>query len=395
MKETIITRKISLSFTKDQDVPAAWKELRSWNNVIYRSANFVSTHRYFAENIKEFFYLTEEVKLKLTSIDKDENGIFNTSPLNAGYQLLSEKFKGTTPTAMLSAINNNVTKTFNTQKKDYYLGKRSLNTYRSTIPMPLPVQAMRNLKLTDDKKNYTFETFGLKFQTFFGRDRSGNKIMMDMAVEGTRKLCDSSIMIDGKDIFLLAVFKFDTEKVALDTDVAAVATLSCEYPISLQIGKSTLQIGNREEYLYRRLAIAGALQRSQKNARYAKGGHGRSRKMQSIDRFHDMERDYIRTRQHQYTARMIKLCEQNKCGTLILRYHPEPPSPPEISTKERNLWYIENGFLLRNWGYNGLSSMIEYKCQKAGITLIIEKGTDEEEMPDTPDIRKSAKKKNK
>lgn len=91
--------------------------------------------------------------------------------------------------------------------------------------------------------------------------------------------------------------------------------------------------------------------------------------MKNIDRFHKSESDYISTRQHQYTRKMIDLCLQNKCANLQLNFIPEPPKPENLSRKELNQWKMNNEFILRNWGYRGLKDKIAYKANIAGIKV--------------------------
>lgn len=366
-----ITRKIQLNIISE-DVKAEYKKLYDWNEMCFRAANTAVSHMYFQKNMGEFFYLTEDAKLKFADVNKDEEGLLNTSKQNTTYQVLSGRYKGKMPADIFSNLNAQLVGVFNKEGKEYFSGKRSLRTYRRDMPMPFSSKGLRNITKCQDGKNYQFDLLGIKFKTWFGRDLSGNQSIFERSMTGEYKLCNSSIQLDGKKIFMLAVFQFEQLKFELDADKKMDAELSAQYPIVCMIGKRTIPIGDRDEYLHRRLAIQGSLRRHQVAARYNKNGKGREAKMSMTDRFHKAETHYINTRQHQYTHKLIQLCLQNKCSVLNLKYTPELPVPETMSRDELRQWRKENELLLRNWGYHGLTEKLKYKCNKVGISLEVE-----------------------
>jgi len=373
-----ITRKIKISIADNHK--ECYKKLYDWNEMVFRASNTAASHMYFQNNMKEFFYLTDSAKILFADInkesEKDGEKVLTTSKQNSTYQVLSSKYKGKMPADIFSNLNAQLSATFAKESKEYFSGKRSLRTYKRDMPIPFSSKSIKNITLTEDKKNYSFELFGINFKTYFGRDRSGNKTIFERSLTEEYKLCNSSIQLDGKDIFLLAVFQFESEKFNLDKERVMDATLSAKFPILLSTGTKVFHVGDKGEYLHRRFAIQGALRRQQIAARYNLNGKGRKKKMANIDRFTDKEYNYINTRQHQYSHKMIDLCLQNKCGTLLLKFTPEPPMPKELNRAETKEWREENELLLRNWGYHGLKEKIAYKCKKVGIELILEKETE-------------------
>jgi IS605 OrfB family transposase len=147
----------------------------------------------------------------------------------------------------------------------------------------------------------------------------------------------------------------------LSEDIRVEAHLSVDIPIVATNGEKTIQIGSREEYLYRRLAIQQSMHRAQSSMRFNKGGKGRKKKMQALERFHLAEKNYVSTRLHQYSAMLIEFCRQQGAGVLVLR-----------SQLEKETQAKENEFLLRNWTYYGLREKISYKAFRYGITVITE-----------------------
>ena len=353
-----ITRKIKLNIEGDAKV--TFEKLYRWNEFVFRAANYASTHLYIQNNLKEFFYFTEDFKIKLANVEKDEQGILTTSGTNSTYQMLSSKFKGDIPMDIVTNLNNVINQSFNKRKKDLFKGTVSLSSYKRDIPIPFSSTSMKNISLTQDGKNYSFELFGLKFNTYFGRDFSGNKIIFERSLLGEYKLCNSSIQIENKKIYLLAVFQFEKQSVILSPDIEIKAELSSEVPIKYTIGSKTYEIGNKEEFLYRRLQIQYGLHRAQKNAKYNKGGKGRKKKMKSIEKYHLLEKNYVINKIHTYTHLLVEQCLKHKAGKLIL-----------LEQKEKEEKTLNDELLLRNWSYFAMKEKLKYKCEKYGIELII------------------------
>lgn len=372
-----ITRKIKLIIT--DDVKNNYKQLYEWQEQVFRAANTAVTHMYFQRNMNEFFYLTNEAKIMFADLskadpekDKEALRVLTTSKQNSTYQVLSRHYKGKMPADIFSNLNAQLAATFSKESKEYFSGVRSLRTYKRNMPMPFSASSLRSIQQCDDR-NYTMTLFGIPFKTYFGRDMSGNHILFDRAMMGEYKLCNSSIQLDGKKIYLLAVFQFESDRLNLDAEKVMYATLSAQFPIMLQVGNKNFYVGDKKEYLHRRYAIQGALRRQQIAARYNMGGQGRKKKTKNINRFEKSEKNYIATKQHQYTHKMIDACIKQDCGKLVLKFTPEPPEPEELNRQELKAWREENQLLLRNWGYHGLKEKISYKCKKVGILLEIEK----------------------
>src|ERR1051326_357016 len=210
--------------------------------------------------------------------------------------------------AMVFEASKVMTNTMEKEWKTYSGGERSLRTYRRDMPMPSPVQILRNWHLTPDGQNYTFEIFGVPMRTHFGLDFSNNKDMMDRARSGEYKLCDSSIQIKGKKLFLLAVFEFEKQPVVLDEAKKMQARLGVETPIECSVGNKTFKIGTKEEFLHRRIQIQCQLRNSQMSSRFNKNGKGRTKKMKSTERYHELEHNYVKSRMHAYSRKLIDLC---------------------------------------------------------------------------------------
>ena len=365
---TVITRKIEIYIDcADKDEKKAlYQRLYFWRDTVIRCCNLVASHKFTLDNLKDYLYITEDVKLKLADQKKDDEGMLVCSNQNIGYQVLSAKFKGQLPAAIFSAVNTIVHKYYNKEKGQYFYGKRSLRNYRSNTPIPIPKTLFYNFSYDAMRKNFVFnllkdKEYAIPFITRLGRDRSNNRFIIEQMLQGSYPISDSSIMIDERKnkIFLLLCVQIPKQPLKPLAGKVLQAQLDIEVPIVMSIEKKTINIGNKEEYLYRRTQIQEALRRLQIALKYAKGGHGRKRKLQAIDRYHLKEKNYISTKIHTYSSMLVNAAIKNRCEKIIL-----------IDQEKKEDEAREDKFLLRNWGYYGMIEKITYKAAKYGIEVV-------------------------
>lgn len=349
----VITRKIQIHLIEDENRQEHFEDIYRWQKICIRAANMVSSHLFFQHQTQDMFYLIGDVQQKLADANKTEDGMLNTSAMSTTYRLLSKHFKGNAPMSMLSALNSVISKTFKKEFSEVRKGTKSLRSYRGDIPMPLPSQQIKNIEQSENG-NFEFMAFGKRFCTAFGRDASGNRLIMERAMSGEYKLCDSSIQLKKSKMFLLAVFQFEKEKPVLNPGKELFAELGVTSPIVCWTNpEKPYLIGNSEEYLHQRLSIQNARRRLQKSARYSKGGNGRKKKLKALDRYNEKEMLYIRTKLHTYSRELINKSIKEECGKIVL---------VRSDSADQNL-------LIRNWGWSGLMEFIKYKASAAGIEI--------------------------
>lgn len=378
----IITRKIQIIITQE-NVKEVFEKLYKWQEITFRAYNYTATHLYFLENTKEFFYLNDDFKLDLSKKSEAKpDGILNTSKQNTTYQLLSSKFKGDIPTNILTNINSEVTSTFSKERKEYFSGKRSLRTYKRNVPIPFSKTEMRNFEKIVDKKgniNYEFSMFGLQFQTFFGKDLSGNRSLFEKCLNEEYQFGGSKLFLDGSKIYLLLNIQFESTDNNLDPNKVATASLDYNCPISLSIGKNKFNIGSNT-YIKKRMGIKGSIRRIQKELKYAQGGHGRKKKLQKLEDFKKAEKDVVKSSLHKYSRELINICLKNNVGKLILSSDSEFDKSIEAKIQEvkknDSLSYAEKQHLIdeakiiiSTWSYLGLINLITYKANLHGIEI--------------------------
>lgn len=361
-KSTItLTRKIQLLI----DVPSSeksemWEKLYRYQNRCFRAANLIASHLYVQEMIKDFFYLTEEIQYKLADASKDEMGIFTRSKTNTTARMVSDRFKGEIPTDILGSLNNTIQSTFSKNKADYWQGLKSLRNFKKDIPIPLPLKCISKMKYNSEKKAFCFNMFAIPVKTYLGKDFSDKRLIMERLLKEEIKLCTSQIQVKAGKIYWLAVFEFEKEEHPLRPEIIAEASLSLEHPIVAKVNNVRINIGSKEEFLYRRLAIQASQKRIQAGIGYARSGKGAKRKQKALYKTENLESKYVSHRLHLYSRKLIDFCIQQQAGTLILKNQED-----KIGIAK------EQEFVLRNWSYYELQTKIKYKAEKAGIELII------------------------
>jgi len=356
-----LTRKIQLLI----DVPSdekkeAWEKLYRYQNRCFRAANFIVSHLYVQEMIKDFFYLTEDIQYKLADVHKDGMGIFTRSKTNTTARMAFDRFKGEIPTDILGSLNNTIQSTFSKNKADYWQGTQSLRNFKKDIPIPLPVKCMSKLKYDPGKKAFCFNMFAIPVKTYLGKDFTDKRLILERLLKGEIKLCTSQIQLKAGKIFWLAVFETEKEEHHLKPEIIAEASLSLECPIVAKANNVRIHIGSKEEFLYRRLAIQASQKRVQASVAYARSGKGAQRKQKALYKTDNLERRYVSHRLHLYSRQLIDFCIRQQAGTLILK-----------NQEDKIGMAKEQEFVLRNWSYYELQAKIKYKAEKAGIELII------------------------
>lgn len=361
-KTVILTRKIQIyvDCEEKEQKDAYYRQLYDWQWMSSQAANLIFTNLYFQDRVKDLIYFTEEVKVKLADHKKEEDGILNSSRMNTTYRILSSNFLGKMPSNIFSNLNSSLNSLYNSERSAYWKGEKTLPNYKRNIPMPFGANL---LKLKNDEKghDYKFTLFKIPFKTYLGKDRSDKKVLLQRALAGTIGLRTSAIKIDKGKLYLLATFAMEQDEHRLKDSVIAEASLSIEHPVVVKVGKEHFQIGNKEEFLHRRLAIQAARHRLQRGASFNRSGKGRKRKLKSLEHYNQKEFKYVDNRLHLYSRRLIDVCVKMQAGALLL-----------VNQQQKEEIAKEEEFLLRNWSYYGLKEKIAYKAKKAGIQVIEE-----------------------
>lgn len=359
----ILTRKIEVLIDeKEAELKSEYfKQILSWSYHVRNGANELVSYLYSIDRLKYYKFLTEDTKIVLGIIGAKGESIKEGS---APYVLLSERLKGLVPMDVANALQQNVTKSYKEIRGKIFKGTSSLKSY-GNIPIPFSGSSIRNISYSTESNNFYFTLFGIPFAAVLGRDRSNNREILNKCALNDIKICTSSLQISDnkKRLFLLLSIEVPMVELSLREENFIDAHLSIDTPIVAYFNNDKRTIGNKEEYLHRRIQIQKALKRAQVNSAYTNGGRGRKRKTKVLENFCGKEKDYINTKLHTYTRLLIDFAVKNRCSTIYLINQAQ---------KEKNA--IKDSFLLRNWGYYGLKQKLAYKANLFGIKIVEKAG---------------------
>lgn len=407
-----ITRKIELYISKeelsDEEYKAQWSFLRQINNNLYLAANRVSSHCFFND---EYEYrlrlqmpeyreiekqlksskknnLSKEIIKNLKAKQKELDAIIkerlvaefyhNTSRQNSLYRLVSNEFLNFIPGDILTNLNQSVQKKYKDNRLSLSKGERVLSTYKKGMPIPFSVDKNKPFI-----KNYLNEIIlkwfnNIQFKLHFGKDRSGNKIIVERIIQSSLKnkqkgedyiINNSSIQLVDKDkitkIFLLLSVDIPMVKRKLNSELVLGVDLGLNYPIYYATNRSPYicgHIGDKDSFLNERMVFQRRFKELQR-LQCTQGGRGRQKKLAPLEKLREKERNWVRTKNHIFSREIIKCALKIGVGTIHLE-------KLKNIGKDKNGYIEENKkYILRNWSYYELQEMIEYKAAMEGITV--------------------------
>ncbi len=366
----IITRKVQLFI----DIPKgnrdelynAYQKLYDWQKIAFKASNIISTHLFCQEKIKDFEYFKDNIKTQLTDFNKNPEGIFNTSRQNTTYRLISSKYKNGIPSSIMACLNQNIYQNFVKERNDYFQGKKSLRSYKKELPVPFSYQSIYDLRFDEEKKEFTFllfrdKKYSIPFRTYLGKDRSNNKAIIERCLTGDYQISISSYIInsDGK-IYLLLAVQLPIKEHRTDPDIEVKAKLSFLAPVIVTFNNKEFLIGDKDSFIYKRVAIQKGIKRRMELMKFNRGGRGRKQKIHGIEEFKKKERNFINTYMHQISSMLVQFCTDNHAGKLILN-----------NINEHIEEAIETPLVLRNWSYGDLIQKLKYKCKISNIELVL------------------------
>lgn len=372
-KKVTITRKIEIFIDPnmpEEERKGKYKWLHKIRYLTYRAANTVVNHQYrmllntmdIQNQKSELGGSNEGSTIKVSEARKIAEKTYNTSIQNRTYQIVRELYPDL-PSSITSGINSVVYSSFNADIRGVLRGENSVRNYKLGYPIPVISGSSSIDKMETDKGSSVYFLKwinGVTFYMNFGRDRSGNRSIVDRILSNEYKFCDSSITYDksSEKWFLLLVVKFDKMPVRTDATKIAATNLGMNCPIVIVTNDGAIKrIGSKEEFLLPRLQFQKRLRKLQQDLVFATGGHGRTRKLKAIDKLKATEKNFAKTYNHKISKAIVMYCFNNGIGKIVTE---DLLGASQSMNKE---------FVLRNWGYYQLQQMIDYKAAQYGIEV--------------------------
>lgn len=167
----------------------------------------------------------------------------------------------------------------------------------------------------------------------------------------------SSIQFDNTNIILNLSLQIPKESPQLDEETVVGVDLGIAVPAYCALNNNKYQrsaIGYADDFIRVRTKIQAQRRRLQANLKYSNGGHGRKKKMRSMDRFTKVENNFATTYNHMVSKKVVDFAIKNKAKYINL---------------ENLKGFDRDKTILRNWSYFQLQEFITYKADKYGIVV--------------------------
>ena len=364
---SVKTRKIKLIAVGEtpKDRTATYNHIKNTANILSEVGNRII--RLTVNNLYEI----DDLMTTMTKGDaiKALTEKLGTSVQNSGYRLTTEY--ANIPSEVRTGFNQSIFKTISNNFYDIKNGKMSIPSFRKTnINIPLSGKKTDTggtnvIYVDNDKYNINFPTprgekQDIRFNLFFGKDKSNNKVIVDRVISGEYNLCDSSIQVKDNDFYFLLTYKQPDTIIDNITEPKTMGIdIGINRPVSFYIENEKhqpQQIIIGEKIQHDRMRFYKQRRSLQQSLKFSKGGHGRTRKLQAMNNLSEKEKNWSQTINHTITRELIKIAIDYKVTTIKME------DLTGITTNS-------NDYFLKSWAYYQLQSYIEYKAKELGINI--------------------------
>ena len=133
--------------------------------------------------------------------------------------------------------------------------------------------------------------------------------------------------------------------------------LGIKYPAYVCLNDDTYKrehIGSVDDFLRIREQMQSRRRKLQHDLKFNKGGKGRKKKLQALDRLKDKEKNFATTYNHIISKNVVEFAKKHNCEYINM----------EKLTKDGF-----NNTILRNWSYYQLQQYIKYKAEREEIKV--------------------------
>lgn len=368
---SIITRKIKLIAVGEtsKDRTASYNYIKRIASDLVQVGNEVIRltvcNQYELDKIKNSMNVITKSKSKEIFREK-----YGAMVGNMGYNLMK---KNTTMSSDIkSSFCQKIYKTIDEGFYDILQGKVSIPSFRKTsLTIPFRGTIHKEPVVYKEGEDYIFN-FPLsssersihkkiKFKLHYGRDRSGNEKIVNRILSGEYKMNTSSIQIKDDDFYLLLTCTIpDTKSKDIIPDKVMGIDLGINRPVSIYIDgekrqPSQIQLG--EKIQSERMKFYKQRRAIQQSMKFAKGGHGRTRKMLGMETFREKEENWSKLMNHNISKEVINIAKQYDVGIIKME---------DLTGITKN----KNDYYLKSWAYYQLQTDIEYKAKMVGIQIL-------------------------
>ncbi|MFT5730460.1 MAG: putative transposase [Desulforhopalus sp.] len=357
--------KLKVVSSSAEEKTEIWQRLYSIQNDAWRAANWIASGQFMNDQLVRRVYARKQIDPKdkeaVNKVEDDFKQFFGTKRQATTEKDVKAKFPNLPP-CITNPLNQVVVSSYNKEKSDLLMGNRSLRTYRKTMPFTI---TKASLKLHQTEDGHLIDwTLGrkdsIKFSIYYGRDKANFRLVVKRILEGENDYSASQIQINSRDIFLLLVIKEPDKDIVLNPELTVGVDLGIAVPAYVALstgGPQRMAIGDAADFIKVRTQMQSRRRRLQRNLVSVKGGKGRSKKTKTLDNLSKKERNFAHQYNHMISKRVIDFALRYSAGNINIELL-------EGFSKDE-----PNGFVLRNWSYFELQTMLADKAKRVGIEI--------------------------
>lgn len=346
----ITVRKLKLTVIgTDEEIKQGYKFIRDSQYAQYQGLNL-------AMGILSSAYLESNRDIKSDTFKEAQKSLTNSNPI-------FDNIAFGTGIDTKSAITQRVKKDFKTSLKNGLAkGERTITNYKRNYPL---ITRGRDLKFQYKDDDVIIKWVNkIAFKVVLGSGKiKENKIELQHTlhkiIDKEYKVGQSSLQFDRNNNLILNLNLDIPDKVKAEVvkDRVLGVDLGIKYPAYMCLNDDTYKrehIGSIDDFLRIREQMQDRRRKLQHDLKFIKGGKGRNKKMQALDRLRDKEKNFATTYNHMISKNVVEFAKKNQCEYINM----------EKLTKDGF-----NNAILRNWSYYQLQQYIEYKAKREGIKV--------------------------
>lgn len=355
-----LVRKLKLFPVGDKaEIDRVYKFIRDGQYNQYRAMNLI-----MGQLLSKYYECDMDIKSPIFK-ESMKTIVSNNNPIIANFEFA----KGCDTK---SFITQKIRQDFSTALKNGLAkGERTITNYKRTNPL---MTRGRDIKIvheykdyqefldklyTDDLKLYIKWINKIKFEIILGNPHRSEALRSELQqiIEGHYKVQGSSIMVKDKSIILNLSISIPKEKIELDKNIIVGVDLGLAIPAVCALNNNKYErcyIGNYDDFVRVRTQLQSQRRRIQRSLKTNAGGHGRTKKLQALERLQSREKNFAKTYNHMVSHQVIEFAKKHRAAYINLE---------DLSG------YDGSEFVLRNWSYYQLQADIQYKADKVGIKV--------------------------
>ena len=364
----IRTLKLKLSVVGEdkEEKNKSWRRIRQISNDVWKAANMIASGQYLNDQLVRHIYARRKIDPKdmsaIQQIEEEFKAFFGTKRQATTERDIKQAYPNL-PSCVTNRLNSDIVRSYGKEKSEMLSGNRSLRSYRKGLPVPIHKSYVS--LFNEGNGHHCVEwklgrKESISFQVYYGKDKANNRLTVDRILKGANDYSAPQLQLKDRNLFLLLPVKEPKIQIDLDPQLSLGADLGLapSVYVALSKGKARKKIGFKEDFLKVRTQMQSRRRRLQASLKSAHSGKGRTKKLKALEHIKKKEANFARSYNHFLSKEVVNFAVKHKTGVI------------KVEMLEGFGQDKRHAFVLRNWSYFELQTMIEYKAKRAGIKVV-------------------------